>query len=165
MGKRFIDKDFKITDSWPNTIVETQEVDLSFEDKEQVPLSVFGEKLRSLYADRVSMTALTGYVALFLGINYWKVLEKYKQQLMIPAMAFSGKTHTGKSTIITMLKEGSCLAPKARMKSVRSTTPQPMKHAATDPFILHLEEFTGSNISMEKESIIRDIINQAQSAR
>ena len=57
------------------------------------------------------------------------------------------------------------MSPRARVKSVRSTTPQPLKQAATDPFVLHLEEFTGTSISTEKESIIRDIINQAKSAR
>jgi len=85
---------------------------------------------------------MLGYCALYMGTRYWKPIERYKQQLMLPAVMFSGKTMTGKSTLITMLKEGSGLTAKTRVKSVRSTTPQPLKQAATDPFILHLEEFT-----------------------
>ena len=45
-----------------------------------------------------------------------------------------------------------------------STSPQPLKQAATDNFILHLDEFTGT-IHPDKESIIRDTINKAKSSR
>lgn len=107
MGNTFIDKDFKVTQSRPNVIVETQPVEVSLEGKEQVTLKEFGKRFTGLFTDRVAMTSLTGYVALFLGTRYWKSLEKFKQQLMLPGMAFSGRTHTGKSTLIMMLKEGS----------------------------------------------------------
>ena len=89
MGNKFISPDFKLMDKWHNTIVETQPVELALEGKEQVSLRDFGETLRSLYVDRVSMNAMASYVALFMGTTYWKPLEKYKQQLMLPAVMFS----------------------------------------------------------------------------
>ena len=107
LGNTFIDPNFRVTNNWHNTIVETQTVDIGLDGKEYVSLAKFGDALRGLFTDRISVTSLLSYVALYMGTAYWKPLEKYKQQLMLPAAMFSGQTRTGKSTLIIMLKEGS----------------------------------------------------------
>ena len=76
----------------------------------------------------------------------------------------SWRTKVGKSSLISILKEGSGIGVDTRKLSVLTTSPQPLKQAATDPFLLHLDEFTW-NIREDKESIIRDIINKGKSQR
>lgn len=83
---------------------------------------------------------------------------------MLPALIFSGRTNIWKSTLISILKEWSMLHLDACKMSVKATSPQPLRQAGTDTFILHLEEFTW-RIKEDNESIMRDIINKASSAR
>lgn len=165
LGNTFISPDFKILHEWRNTVVQAPRIELAYEWRQFVSVKEFGWLMRKLYSDRVAMTGYLNYIALFLGTNYWKVLEDYKQQAMLPWLMFSWKTMTGKSTLITILKEGSGISANASKKSVKSTTAQPLKQAACDSFILHLEEFTGTNIGNDKESIMRDIVNKTVSSR
>lgn len=161
----FITPEFVMRKEWKNTMVQTSKVELALEWKQFISVSEYGNMMCRLYSERISMTSITAYIALFLGTSYWKIIETYKQQAMLPWLMFSWKTMAGKSTLINILKEWSWISWKAVLRSVKSTTPQPLKQAACDSFILHLEEFTWTNIWHEKESIMRDIINKTVSSR
>ena len=65
---------------------------------------------------------------------------------------------------MTILKNWARIATDTKKYSIKSTTPQPLKQAATDDFVLHLEEFTW-HIWEIKETIVRDVLNKAKTAR
>lgn len=72
------------------------------------------------------------------------------------------KTHN--TTLLTILKNWAEINYDTRKYSVVGTSPQPLKQAATDDFVLHLEEFTWL-IWDVKETILRDVLNKARTAR
>lgn len=145
-------------------ILKTNNIARTFENKD-VSLMEFGDKLCKVCTNRVAMIWLTTFVALFLWHKFrTPILWKYKQQVLMPWLFFSWVTKSGKSTILTILKNAAEITLEARKYSVIWTSPQPLKQAATDDFILHLEEFTGM-IWDQKETIIRDILNKARTAR
>ena len=157
------DKDFNlITDD--NLVLKTQHIEMNMRGKEECSVWEFAEKFIQLFSDRVSVLAVSTYITLFLWHEFWKVIWDYKQQSLIPWLIVSWKTRAGKTTLLSILKEWSWLSIDTRKFSIKSTTPQPLKQAGTDAFILHLEEFTG-DISPDKETIIRDILNKSISAR
>ncbi len=102
-------------------------------------------------------------MALYLGHNFWEPIKKVKQQFMMPGLILSGLTRVGKSTLISILKEGSGIGIESKRLTI-STTMQPLRQMATDSFIAHYDEFTGI-IPLEKEHMLRDILNKATAAR
>ena len=148
----------------PNVIVKTEKIDLQIEWRKQIVTGEFYNKLTTLFTSRIALTALSWYITVFLWQKFWEPLRDYKYNLMIPWVMMSWRTKVGKSSLISILKEGSGIGVDTRKLSVLTTSPQPLKQAATDPFLLHLDEFTG-NIREDKESIIRDIINKGKSQR
>ncbi len=75
-------------------------------------------------------------------------------------MILTGKTRTGKSTAIGLLKQAMCLDVDTRKIDAKRTTMQPFTDAACMRTFLHVEEYTGQ-IHEDKESLIRSIINCA----
>jgi len=164
MWDKFITPTFEILDEWQDTILKTQNIPTNFAHKDEISMREFCSLICGLFSERIAILSFLTYIALFLWHNFWKPIKDYKQQFMIPALIFSWKTKVWKSTLISILKEWSCLQADARRLSILSTSPQPIKQAATDSFVLHLEEFTG-RVQPEKESIVRDIINKTNSSR
>ena len=133
--------------------------------QKEVLMKTFWEKLRKITSDRVSILSYLTYIVLMMWHKYRvDILEDYKQQVLVPGLFLSGISRCWKTTMLTTIKNWSNLTYEARKYSIKSTTLQPLKQAATDDFILHLEEFTGS-IDNNKETILRDIINKAKSGR
>lgn len=147
-----------------NMLLKTQTI-AAIKWQTEVPLAVFGEKLRNVFSDRQAMTSMMAFLALFLWHKFWvPILQKYKQQVLIPWLFLSGTTKSWKTTMLTMLKNAAWMTYESRKYSIVSTSPQPLKQAATDDFVLHFEEFTG-DVWEIKETIVRDILNKARSAR
>lgn len=147
-----------------NILLKTQVINV-VKDSEQVPVSEFWQRLCKVFSQRQSMCSLTAFIALLLWHKFWvPILEHYKQQVLMPWLFLSWTTRSGKTTLLTILKNWASMTSEARKYSIVSTTPQPIKQAATDDFILHLEEFTWE-IGDVKETIVRDILNKAKSAR
>lgn len=165
MGEDFYDRDANIIDyTNSDLIIKTPSIPLSVDNKE-VSISEFWDRLRKVFSDRATMLSLTTFIALALWHKFrTPVLKKYKQQVLLPGLFLSWITKSWKTTLLTMLKNGLWITFEARKYSVIWTSPQPLKQAATDDFILHLEEFTWQIWDI-KETIIRDIINKARTAR
>jgi len=145
-------------------ILNSPEV-LKYTAGKDVSMSVFWEKLRWLFSDRQVMLAFTSFLALMLWHKFWEEhLSWYKQQILLPWLFVSWVSRSGKTTLLTILKNWCWMSYDSRKYSIASTTPQPLKQAATDDFILHLEEFTG-DIWDTKETIVRDILNKAKTSR
>lgn len=157
------DKDFNIMKD-DKLVLKTQNIEMNTRWKQECSVEEFAKKFIKLFSNRVSVLSICTYVTLFLWHDFWKIIWEYKQQSLIPWMIVSWKTRAGKTTLLSILKEGSWLSIDTRKYSIKSTTPQPLKQAGTDSFILHLEEFTG-DINPDKETIIRDILNKSISAR
>ena len=157
------DKDFnRLENTW--IILKTQKIDMNYRWKEECSVSQFASKLREIFRDRVSVLWFVTYITLFLWHDFWKIISTYKQQTLIPWMIVSWKTRAWKTTLLSIFKEWSWLSIDTRKFSIKSTTPQPLKQAWTDSFLLHLEEFTW-DIQSEKETIIRDILNKSITAK
>ncbi len=147
-----------------NILLKTQVVN-RINWAEQIPLSEFWERLRKVFSDRQSMCSMTTFIALLLWHKFRvPILDTYKQQVLMPGLFLSGITRSWKTTLMTILKNWADITSETRKYSIVSTTPQPLKQAATDDFILHLEEFTWE-IGDQKETIVRDILNKARSSR
>lgn len=157
------DKNFNLIND-DTLVLKTQPIEMNTKGKEECSVQEFASKFIKLFSNRVSVLAITSYITLFLWHDFWKIIWEYKQQSLIPWMIVSWKTRAWKTTLLSILKEWSWLSIDTRKFSIKSTTPQPLKQAGTDSFILHLEEFTG-DISPDKETIIRDILNKSISAR
>ena len=160
-----IDWDFNVI-KWEDSdlLVKTQEIVTNW-DKTYIDLDEYWRKFREILSDRVSVLSLLWYITLLLWDKFWvPQLRKYKQQVMIPWLFLSWKTKSWKTHTITTLKESSNLLYESRKLTVKSTTPQPLKQAATDDFLLHLEEYTWQ-IGEVKESILRDILNKGKTSR
>lgn len=135
------------------------------QSNEDISLMEFGEKLCKVFSNRTSMLWLTTFVALTLWHKFrTPVLSRYKQQVLMPWLFFSWATKSGKTTMLTILKNWAEITFDARKYSVIGTSAQPLKQAASDDFLLHLEEFTWQ-IGDQKETIIRDVLNKARTAR
>lgn len=164
MGNKFITPQFELKDWWENTFLANQPIQHNLLST-QISMSAFLKELRWIFSDRISLIWFFTYILLFLWNNFWESMRWYKQQFMMPALVCSGRTQAGKTTFLAIMKEWSWLDPEARKLSMQKTTTlQPMKQAATDSFILHFDEFTW-DILPDREAIIRDIINKAQTAR
>lgn len=163
--EHIITKDYKFhTAKDIDLILKTPAIPFIKEQKE-ITMKQFWERLRRITSDRVAILSYLTYVTLLMWHKYRiPVLEDYKQQVLVPGLFLSGISRSGKTTMLTVIKNWSNLTYEARKYSIKSTTLQPLKQAATDDFILHLEEFTG-NIDNNKETILRDIINKAKSGR
>lgn len=163
LGHTFITPDFQIRNEWENTILKTQKVDMVLKWSEQISTVEFYEKMSRIFSKRVTTLSLLTYAALFLGHNFWEPIKRIKQQFMMPWLILSGLTRVGKSTLISILKEGSWISIESKRLTI-STTMQPLRQMATDAFITHYDEFTGI-IPLEKEHMLRDILNKATAAR
>lgn len=163
LGTTFITPDFQIRNEWQNTMLKTQKVDVVLRGMEQLDTVEFYERMSKIFSKRVSTLSLLTYAALFLGHNFWEPIKKVKQQFMMPGLILSGLTRVGKSTLISILKEGSGIGIESKRLTI-STTMQPLRQMATDAFIAHYDEFTGI-IPLEKEHMLRDILNKATAAR
>lgn len=145
-------------------ILKTQEIRIQ-DAKEEVWLDYFWEKLCKVFPNRSAMLSMCTFVMLLLWDKFRSpILGKYKQQVLIPWLFVSGTTRAGKTTLLTILKNWARMEADTRKFSIKSTTPQPVRQAATDDFILHIEEFTW-DIGEIKETILRDILNKAKTAR
>lgn len=134
-------------------------------DNRPVSLQEFWEKLLKVFSPRLTMLSLTTFIALLLGHKFRvPMLKWYKQQVLMPWLFLSGITKSGKTTLLTVLKNGAEITLDARKYSITGTSAQPLKQAATDDFILHIEEFTWM-IWDAKETILRDIMNKAKTWR
>lgn len=131
--------------------------------REYVTAVEFYDMMCKIFSKRVTTLSLLSYMALFLGHNFWEPIKRVKQQFMMPGLILSGLTRVGKSTLISILKEGSGISIESKRMAI-SATMQPLRQMATDAFIVHYDEFTGI-IPLEKEHMIRDILNKANSAR
>ena len=163
LGNTFITPDFQIHKEWQGTILKTQKVEVLTTGREYVSVIEFYEIMLKIFSKRVTTLSLLSYVALYLGHNFWEPIKKVKQQFMMPWLILSGLTRVGKSTLISILKEGSGISIDSKRLAI-SATMQPLRQMATDAFIVHYDEFTG-NVPIEKEHMIRDILNKANSAR
>lgn len=157
-------KDFTIVKKLDGVIMKTQPIDMALEWKQQITIWEFYTKLQDLFSERISLLSLLTYIMLFLWEWFWKPIRSLKQQLMLPALMLSWKTCVWKSTLIALLKEWSWISLHSKKLSIRSTTAQPLNQAASDNFLLHLEEFTWE-IWQEKEDLLRNIVNKTNSAR
>jgi len=147
-----------------NILLKTQVIN-AIRWQTEITLTDFWDRLCKVFSKRQSMTSLVTFVALLMWHKYWvPLLEKYKQQVLMPWLFLSWTTRSGKTTLLTILKNWAWMTTEARKYSIVSTSPQPIKQAASDDFILHLEEFTWE-IWEVKETIVRDILNKAKSAR
>jgi len=163
LGNTFISPSFSVTKEWESTILKTQKVDVITTWREYVTAVEFYEIMCKIFSKRVTTLSLLTYMALFLWNNFWEPIKKVKQQFMMPGLILSGLTRVGKSTLISILKEGSGISIESKRLAI-SATMQPLRQMATDAFIVHYDEFTGV-IPLEKEHMIRDILNKANSAR
>jgi hypothetical protein len=92
------------------------------------------------------------------------LMNVWKDQLRIPiypALLFTGTTGKWKSTIVDVMKSYAGYFGKSRELSLgwRSTSPQPVRQAATDNSILFLEELTWM-VNPSTEQAVRWIINR-----
>lgn len=165
MWKDIIDWDFNITKAKDMDILIASPDIATNWDKTYISMQDFGKKFQWILSDRVAILSFLWYLILMLWDKFWvDKLKKYKQQIMIPGLFISWKTKSWKTQTITTLKESSNLTYESRKLTIKSTTPQPLKQAACDDFILHLEEYTGM-IWEVKEWILRDILNKSKTAR
>lgn len=163
LGNTFVTPDFQIHKAWQGTILKTQKVEVLVTGREYVTAVEFYDMMCKIFSKRVTTLSLLSYMALFLGHNFWEPIKRVKQQFMMPGLILSGLTRVGKSTLISILKEGSGISIESKRMAI-SATMQPLRQMATDAFIVHYDEFTGI-IPLEKEHMIRDILNKANSAR
>ena len=165
MWDNVIDKNYNFVDTKEiDMILKTQEV-LMEQQVDEVSLSSFWDKLTWIFSNRQAMLSFVTFITLMLWHKFrWPVMQKYKQQVLLPGLFLSWDTRTGKTTLMTILKNWARIATDTKKYSIKSTTPQPLKQASTDDFILHLEEFTW-HIGEVKETIVRDILNKAKTAR
>lgn len=159
----FITPDFQIKNEWKWVMLKTQKVDVLTTGREYIDFPTFYERLCKIFSKRVSTLSLLTYSALYLWHNFWEPVKTYKQQFMMPWLILSGLTRVGKSTLLAILKEGSWIGVESKRLTI-STTMQPLRQMATDAFIAHYDEFTGI-IPLEKEHMLRDILNKATAAR
>ena len=132
----------------------------------EVSMSEYWEMLRWVFVDEESILCFVTFIVLAMWDKFWNVYLNWKeQQIIIPWLFISGKTKSGKSTMVNLLLNGFWLSSNCRRASVKWTTPQPLKQSATDDFILHREEFTGKWMTEEKENLIRDVLNKTNTAR
>lgn len=91
-------------------------------------------------------------------MNVWK--DKLRIPIY-PSLLFTGTTGKGKSTIVDIFKSYGGYFWKSREFSLwgKTTSPQPIKQAATDNSILFLEELTGI-VNPATEQAVRWIINR-----
>lgn len=151
-----------ITDS--NIILKTQSIPHTNDSKE-ISMQEFWERLCKVFSPRLSMLSYTTFLALLLWHKFWvPMLKNYKQQVLLPWLFLSGITKSWKTTLLTILKNWADITLDARKYSIVGTSAQPLKQAATDDFILHIEEFTWQ-IWDAKETILRDIMNKAKTGR
>lgn len=160
----FITPDFTIIDKPDDVILNNPSIRVHLKDKRQIPATEYFDFLKTITSDRVATLGFLTYAALFLGDFFWDPIRNIKQQFMIPWMFVSWATHSGKSTLLLALKEGSGIDKEACKKSI-SATQQPLKQMATDWFIAHYDEFTAENGTPDKENMLRDIVNKSISAR
>lgn len=147
-----------------NILLKTQPVP-AIKWMEEIPMKEFWNRLRNVFSDRQAMSSLVAFITLYLWHKFWvPILEQYKQQVLMPWLFLSWITRSGKTTLITILKNWAWMTSEARKYSIISTTPQPIKQAASDDFVLHLEEFTW-DVWEVKETLVRDILNKAKAAR
>lgn len=147
-----------------NILLKTQSIP-KIEWLSQITLQEFWDRLCKVFSRRQSMTSLVAFISLLLWHKYWvPILESYKQQVLMPWLFLSWITRSGKTTLITILKNWAWITSEARKYSIASTTPQPLKQAASDDYLLHLEEFTWDIWDM-KETLVRDILNKARNGR
>ncbi len=145
-------------------ILKTQSIPHT-NDPKHITVHEFGQRLLKVFSNRLSMLSYTAFIALLLWHKFWvPMLKNYKQQVLMPWLFLSGITKSWKTTLLTILKNGAEITLDARKYSIVWTSAQPLKQAATDDFILHIEEFTW-NIWDAKETILRDIINKAKTGR
>lgn len=128
---------------------------------DQITPKEYLEKLQSIYSDRVASIALLQAIALA-WMNIWSNISI--EQQIAPSMFISWSTWTGKTTLVSMIKKALWYWLKSRIMSCWSTTPQPIKVAATDQSILFLEEFTDASVQA-KEDLFRSIINREEWSR
>ena len=154
--------DGKMVPPAPDYHYANEDIPFSLAGKSETDGKTFMDLLVKNWGERVGIMAFTGFCVGFLSSEYWKFVSKAKAEFIVPGLFLTGVTKVGKSTLISSMKEGAGLTADARKISVRSTSLQPLKHMGTDPFVMHIEEFTG-DIRSDKESIVRDIINRAKS--
>jgi hypothetical protein len=145
---------------WDKTIIRSNRKMNFSSDWNEITMAEFGQMLRWLYVDRVSMLAYTAFVALMLWAPFWlPLIAKNGEEIIIPALFLSGQTKSGKSTLMSLMKIGIGLGWECKKYSVTSISPQPLRHAAMDWTIFHLEEFTWK-IEEYVETTIRAILNR-----
>ena len=131
-----------------------------------VTMKEYWNKLREVFIDEESILCFVTFIALAMWDKFWNVYLNWdEQQIIIPWLFISGKTKSGKSTMVNLLLNWFGLSSNCRRASVKWTTPQPLKQSATDDFILHREEFTWRWMTEEKENLIRDVLNKTKTAR
>lgn len=165
IGDSIFDREWnKVDPKASDIILYTNKIEM-VNNQSDVTIRKFGEALRWIFSDRESMLSMATYLMLLLWHKFrYDTLWQIKQQVLLPWLFLSWKTRAGKTTLITILKNGIGLAYESRKFSVISTSPQPLKQAWCDDFILHIEEFTG-DVWEVKETIIRDILNKSRSGR
>ena len=132
----------------------------------EVSMSEYWEMLREVFVDEESILCYVTFLVLAMWDKFrWNYLNWNLQQVILPWLFISGKTKSGKSTMVNLLLNGFWLSSNCRRASVKWTTLQPLKQSATDDFILHREEFTWRWMTEEKENLIRDVLNKTKTAR
>ena len=164
LGNTFITPTFKFKNEWENIRLKTQPIKMSIQGKEHISVEEYYKLLTGITSKRVAILSYLTFIALYLWQYFWDWVAKQKQQFMLPWLFISGATHSGKSTLLSALKEWGGIDKEAVKKSIGST-PQPLKQMATDWFLVHYDEFTAENANPEKENLLRDIVNRTISAR
>ena len=132
----------------------------------EVTMSKYWEMLREVFVDEESILCFVTFIVLAMWDKFWwHYLNWNLQQIILPWLFISGKTKSGKSTMVNLLLNWFWLSSNCRRASVKGTTLQPLKQSATDDFILHREEFTWRWMTEEKENLIRDVLNKTKTAR
>ena len=145
-------------------VINTQDI-ITIPIKTNTTVWAYWEKLRTVFSDREAMLAFVTFITLLMWDKFRKPLLNWDwQQIIVPGLFMSGITKSGKSTMVNLLMNWFGLSWDCRKYSVKWTTPQPLKQAATDDFVLHREEFTWE-IWNEKETIVRDVLNKSKTSR
>ena len=133
--------------------------------EKEVTMSEYWELLRTIFVDKEAMLAYVTFIALAIWDKFWSTYLNWdEQQIILPWLILSWHTKSWKSTLVNYLLNGFWLSSVAKKKSVKGTTLQPLKQMATDDFPMHREEFTWE-IGLEKENLIRDVLNKTRTAR
>lgn len=127
------------------------------EEKRKITAKEFFAMFRKLYKDNIAIPAVLQAIALG-GMNLWENFNTY------PALLISGRTWSGKSAMVNMLKSMLWYWQNARTMSLPGITPQPLKEAASDYSILFLEELT-QKVGETTEELLRNIVNRDKASR